>query len=73
MSRNGTATIAGETQIRCVTALACLAAFAAVVLAGPGAKPHPGMRTAFELLASDPTKRAGGKVRQLIGARRVAH
>lgn len=73
MSRNRTASSVGEAQIRCVTAFACLAAFAAVFLSGPGAKPHPGMRTAFELLASDPTKRAGAKLRQLVGERRVAH
>jgi hypothetical protein len=71
MSRNGTASFAAETQIRCITALACLAAFAAAFLSGPGVKPYPGMRTAFELLASDPTKRAGGKVRQLAGERRL--
>lgn len=73
MSRNRTASSTGEAQIRWVTALACLAAFAVVFLSGPGAKPHPGMRTAFELLASDPTKRAGGKVRQLVGERLAAH
>lgn len=73
MSRKWTASIAGETQIRWVTALACLAAFAAVVHSGPGAKPHPGLRTAFELLASDPSKRASGKVRQLTGERLIAH
>lgn len=72
MSRSRTPSIAGEAQIRCITALACLAALAALFLAGPGAKPHPGMRTAFELLASDPTKRASGKVRQSTEERLIA-
>lgn len=51
---------------RAITALACIAALASIVLAGPGHKPQAGTRTAFELLASDPSKRAAGSWREIM-------
>jgi len=64
--------IDAEVSRRGITALACFAALATVLSAHPGNKPQPGTRTAFELLASDPSKRAAGKMRPIAQAGRFS-